>query len=337
MNPRSIDVARSANLIVRRLLAVQQGEQVALVCDPHSEMSMVFALSGVIESVGAEYTILMMPTRATARKNELTPPIERALEAADCLIGLTGSCGAPTYARSVKHLFDQKRLRAISMVMRSLDNFTEGGARADYDALLEDGEALAGIWRGAESIHVTTPAGTDLSAPIAGEAVMIECGFATEPGQEAAFSDGEVSQMPRTGAAEGVVVVDGPIAHIGVPDSPIRLTVEAGRVVAVEGDSPQATELRHIVRAIPNADNIAEIGIGLNPACRRNGDFEEEKKARGLVHVAIGDNVFYGGDVESPVHMDMVLYQPTVRLGDRVVVEAGEVRPDVSPPRASDD
>ena len=147
MNPRSVDVARSANLIIRRLLAVQPGEQVAIVCDPHSEMSMAYALAGVVESVGAEYTILTMPTRTTERKNELTPPIERALEAADCLLGLTGSCGAPTYSKAVKRLFEAKQLRALSMVMRSLDNFTEGGARADYDALYSDGEALAEMAR----------------------------------------------------------------------------------------------------------------------------------------------------------------------------------------------
>jgi hypothetical protein len=85
MNPRSIDVTRSANLIIRRLLAVTSGEQVALVCDPQSEMSMVYALAGAIESVGAEYTILMQPTRTTERKNDLTPIIEHGLSAADCL------------------------------------------------------------------------------------------------------------------------------------------------------------------------------------------------------------------------------------------------------------
>lgn len=73
-------------------LAVKAGEQVALVCDAHSEMSMVYALPGVTESLGAEYTILVMPTRSTSRKNELTPPIEKALEAADCLIGLNPAC-----------------------------------------------------------------------------------------------------------------------------------------------------------------------------------------------------------------------------------------------------
>ncbi len=172
---------------------------------------------------------------------------------------------------------------------------------------------------------MTSRAGTDLRGTIAGESVFVECGFATEPGQEAAFSDGEVSQMPNRGSSEGVIVVDGPIAHLGVPDSPITLRVEHGRVVLMEGDSEQASRLRQILDNVENADNIAEVGIGLNPACRRNGDFEEEKKARGNVHIALGDNVFYGGDVKSPIHIDMVLYHPTVKLDDRIVVQEGQV------------
>ncbi|MFQ5434587.1 MAG: aminopeptidase, partial [Anaerolineae bacterium] len=285
-------------------------------------------LAGVIEVVGAEYTILMQPTRTTERKNDLTPIIEKGLEGADVMIGLTGSSGASTYSHVVKRLYDEKRLRSSSMVMRTLENFTEGGARADYDALYAEGQRLAAIWREASHIRLTTALGTDLRAPIAGENVIVECGFATEQGFEAAFSDGEVSQMPRVNASEGVLVIDGPIAHIGQPDSPITLQVEKGLVVDVSGACRQVDELRHIITNIKYADNIAEIGIGLNDACRRNGDFEEEKKGRGNIHVAIGDNVYYGGDVRCAVHMDMVMYRPTVRLDDRIIVDAGQVRLD---------
>jgi len=180
LTPRTIDVYRSAELIISSLLAVKPHEQVAIVCDPHSEMSMAYALAGVVESIGAEYTILMMPTRTTERKNDLTLVIEKGLEAADCLIGLTGSSGAPTYSPAVKRLYDQKKLRTISMVMRTLDNFTGGGARADYEALYKEGQQLAALWRQAETIHLSTPAGTELRAPIAGESVIVECGFATD-------------------------------------------------------------------------------------------------------------------------------------------------------------
>lgn len=327
MDPISIDVARSANLIVNKLLALKPGEQVAIICDPHSEMRMAYALAGAVESLGGEYTLLMMPTRGTARKNELTPIIEQGLSKADCMIGLTGASGAPTYSAAVTRLYEAKKLRAISMVMRKIENFISGGALADYEALFREGNQLAKLWRGAQEIHITTPAGTDLRAPIAGEKVIVECGFATEPGQEAAFSDGEVSQMPRVNSAEGVVVVDGPIAHIGQPSSPITLKIAKGSVVSLSGESRQAEELGGIIENIHNAANIAEIGIGLNPMCRRNGDFEEEKKGRGNVHIALGDNVFYGGDVHSPVHMDMVIYHPTVKMDERVIVDQGIVRP----------
>lgn len=326
MTTRSIDMIRSADLIVRRLLAVKPGESVAIVCDPHTEMEMAHALAGVIEAIGAEYTIMVMPTFDKTRSNHLTAIVEQGLQAADCLIGMTGASGGPTYHYGVKALYKQKRLRGISMVFRDVEHYTQGGALADYDALYADGKKLAALWSAGQVMYITTPAGTDIRAPIANDDVIIECGFATEPGMEAAFSDGEVSSRPLEGTAEGLIVVDGPICYLGVPQQPIKLHVEKGRVADVEGLSPQANQLRHILETIENADNIAEFGIGLNPNSLRNGDFEEEKKARGLVHIALGDNVFYGGQTRSPVHMDMVLYAPTVHIDNRLLVEQGQLR-----------
>lgn len=54
MDSRTIDASRSASLVVSRLLAVRPGEQVALVCDPRSELRMVHALAGVVEAAGGE-------------------------------------------------------------------------------------------------------------------------------------------------------------------------------------------------------------------------------------------------------------------------------------------
>lgn len=296
-----------------------------MVCDAYSDMRMAHALTGVLEAVGAEHALAVMPTRRFDRKNELPGSIEAALERVDCMIGLTGACGAPTYSAATKRLLDTKRIRVMSMVMRTMDIFTQGGALADYRALADEGETLAARWRQAEQVRLTSAAGTDLHAQVAGELVIVECGYATEPGQEAAFSDGEVSQMPREGSASGTLVIDGPIAHVGVPPEPVTLTVERGRVVDVSGGGRIGTELARVVAEIDDADNIAEIGIGLNPACRHLGEFEEEKKARGNVHVALGSNVFYGGTVDCAVHMDMVVYAPTVEFDDEVIVDAGRV------------
>ena len=328
MAPATIDVAESARLVGRELLAIKPGETVAIVVDDHSAMEMVRALADVAASAGAEWAILHQPSRPSERKNELSPMVEAAFERTDVLISLTGSGGAPAYAARVKELLTEKRIRTMSMVMRSLDNFTGGGALADYRALYAEGQALASIWAAGRTMRITTEAGTDIAAPIGFDTVVVECGYATEPGRNAAFSDGEVSSRPLEGQAEGVIVIDGPGTGIARPATPIRVEVRGGKAVSVNGDGPEAAHLRHILETVPDADNVAEFGVGLNGACLRNGSFQEEKKARGNVHIAFGDNIYYGGTVRCPVHLDMVIYRPTVRLDDRVLVEDGVVRLD---------
>ena len=328
MTPAVIDVTQSAELVGRELLAIGSGENVAIVCDDHSAMEMVRALAAVAAAAGAECVILHHPSRPPERKNELSPIVAAAFEKTDVLISLTGSGGAPAYAACVKDLLKAKRLRTMSMVMRDLTNFTSGGALADYPALYAEGQALASLWAAGKTMRITTEAGTDIAAPIAADDVIVECGYATEPGTNAAFSDGEVSSRPLEGEAEGVMAIDGPATGMARPATPIRIEVRGGRAVSVSGEGPEAAHLRHIVRTVPNADNIAEFGIGLNGASLRNGSFQEEKKARGNVHIALGDNIYYGGTVRCPVHLDMVIYRPTVRLDDRLLVENGVVRLD---------
>ena len=328
MAPAAISVGESADLVGRELLAIKPGENVAIVIDDHSAMEMVHALAAVAGSVGADCAILHQPSRPPERKNELSPIIEAAFEKTDVLISLTGSGGAPAYSARVKELLTAKRIRTMSMVMRKLDNFTSGGALADYRALYAEGQALASIWAAGRAMHITTEAGTDIAAPIGSDTVVVECGYATEPGKNAAFSDGEVSSRPLEGEAEGVIVIDGPGTGIARPATPIRVEVRGGKVTSVSGEGPEAAHLRHILETVPDADNIAEFGIGLNGACLRNGSFQEEKKARGNVHVAFGDNIYYGGSIRCPVHLDMVIYRPTVRLDDRVLVENGVIRLD---------
>lgn len=327
MNPLSIEADKSAHLIVGELLGLKAGENLAIVCDNHSAFEMVYALAAQARICGAEFTVLHQPSREPSRKNELSPIVEAGVEKADAMIGITASGGGPTYSQVVKRLLDQKRLRVISMVMRDMEIFTRGGALANYAELFEEGKQLANIWKNSRRIHITSEAGTDISAPIANNDVIVECGYADKPGMEAAFSDGEVSSRPIEGKADGVFVIDGPGAIIGMPSSPIAVSVKHGRVVDIKGGCSQATQLKRIVDSVENADNVAEFGIGLNGACIRNGRFEEEKKARGLAHIALGDNIFYGGTTSSMVHMDMVLYDPTVHLDGRTIVRSGSLLP----------
>ncbi len=323
---RVIDAIKSADLIVRKLLAIQPGEEIVLVGDPETDMEMLHALAGVIQSVGAEYTIAIMPTRPTEASLQMTKFIDKGLEAADVIIGMTAASGAACYSHIIGKLRKKTGLRQYSMVLRDLDIWTKGGATADYGELRKVGEKLREVWARGSEIYLSSPKGTDLKAKLGQAPPFIEAGFATGLGDEAAFSDGEVSLGPNEGTAEGVVVVDGPVAHLELPATPIRLEIEKGRVVKIEGDVRGAQELRDIVENVKDADNFAEVGIGLNPNCRRNGKFEEEKKRLGNVHIALGRNTGgYGGNIACMVHLDMVIYEATVKTDKDVLLQDGRL------------
>ena len=94
----------------------------------------------------------------------------------------------------------------------------------------------------------------------------------------------------------------------------MTITVRAGRAVAIEG-GPRPTACARSSNSVVDADNIGEIGIGLNPAARIGDEITEAKKAFGTVHVALGDSANeYGGLVECDVHLDGLVMSPTIEF-----------------------
>ena len=323
---RVIDAIKSAELIVNKLLAIKPGEEVVIVGDPETDMEMMHALAGVIQGAGAEYTVAIMPSRPTENSLSMTKFIDKGVEAADVFIGMTAASGAACYAEVLRKLCKENGLRKCSMVLRNLDIWTKGGATADYDELMKVGIRLRDVWAKGKEIYLSSAKGTDLKAKLGQAPPFIEAGFATEPGTSSAFSDGEVSLGPNEGTAEGVVVIDGPIAHIGQPATPLRLEFQKGRLIHISGDEKAAAQLQDMVTAVKDADAFAEVGIGINPNCLQTGEFEEEKKRLGNVHIAIGKNTgAYGGTIAADIHLDMVFYDGTVKTDTDTLLLDGKL------------
>ncbi|MFD1037267.1 aminopeptidase [Virgibacillus byunsanensis] len=315
-----IDAFVTAESIVKKHLAIKPNEEVVLVADSETDMEIVYTLAGVIKSVGADYTIAIMPNRDHSNSAMMTKFIDKGLEAADVLIGVTKASGAPCYSAVAQQMFYDGKIRTMSMVFRNLNHFTKGGATADYDEIVKNADRLADIWRNGKEIHVTSKKGTDLRAPIVKERVRIENGFATKVGDECAFSDGEVFMYPVAGV-DGIAVIDGPIYRFGLPEDIMKIKVNEGKAISIEGNGDAVNQLKEIVFSVENAENFAELAIGLNPCSLINGDFEEEKKALGNVHFALGKTPV----VYSAIHMDLIMREGTVEIDNKLVLKDGKL------------
>lgn len=326
MDNKIIEAIIIADKIMGDYLAVQKHEEVLICVDPETDVRMTNAMAAAAQKYGKDYTVVMIPIRDKTSATTIPKTLEMAMEGCDVYIGMTRASGAAVYNRKMKELLMKKQIRESSMVLRDIDNYIKGGALADYNSIYEEGKALANIWRGKKKMILTTPAGTHLTAEMNQMEPIIECGIARNPGESMAFSDGEVSLGPVEGSMNGILVIDGPLCYYGLPHKPIKLEIKAGKVVdIIDGDTRIVKELEHLFETVENSDNIAEIGIGLNPTSLFNGDFEEEKKARGTVHLALGNGIYYGQTVDSQVHIDVVLYSPTVVFDELEIVKDGKV------------
>jgi leucyl aminopeptidase (aminopeptidase T) len=71
--------------------------------------------------------------------------------------------------------------------------------------------------------------------------------------------------------------------------------------------------------------NLAEVSMAFNPSGRVCGVAMETESSRGTAHIALGNSIAYGGDVDAVAHLDCVMREATLELDGRPVMVAGEL------------
>src|SRR6266702_3960289 len=196
----------------------------------------------------------------------------------------------------------------------------------DWSALAARTARLVEAVNRAEWIRVTTPNGTDMNICKQGRHAEGDDGLLTAPGSFGNLPAGEAYLAPLEGKSHGTMVIEwGPTRKL---DAPLRLTVENGVVVLIEGSDPQRDRLEAKFVENVNCRNIAELGIGTNDKASRPDNVLEAEKILGTIHIALGDNSGFGGTVSAPFHEDYVFYQPTLTAimadgSERVIIAGG--------------
>jgi leucyl aminopeptidase (aminopeptidase T) len=195
----------------------------------------------------------------------------------------------------------------------------------DYEPVRERVNRMCDRLDRASRVRVTTPTGTDVTFSVEGRiAHGRKGGLYREAGQWGNLPCGEAFVAPVEGTAHGEYVVDASHGGIGELAEPIRIRLEDGRAVRIEG-GPEAARLRRLLESVgePEAYNLAEFGIGGNHAARVCGITLEDEKVLGTCHLALGRNDLFGGTVRASVHVDGVLRGPRILLDDEELAPEG--------------
>jgi leucyl aminopeptidase (aminopeptidase T) len=105
---------------------------------------------------------------------------------------------------------------------------------------------------------------------------------------------------------------------------PIRMEVRDGAVVDLQG--PEAGVLRQALEGFgEEAYMIGELGVGTNDKAVICGEVLEDEKVLGTIHLALGNNSFFGGTIQVASHLDGILREPTVLIDGELLLEKGRL------------
>lgn len=316
----SMELAKGARKIIEVCGNVKPNEKVLVVTDTGINSSIVEALAVAAKAVGAE-TAIITTSPGRSPGEEPSEMVASAMLGADVII-------SPT-TRTIYHSKATADALANGARVLSLTEVSEkvlisGGIDADFIGLQSRIRKLQNILGNASKIHISTKQGTEMYFDVTGRPGYACNGLCHNPGDKLGIPEVEVFIAPIETYTHGQFVIDATIAGYGLVSSPVTVTVKKGRAVKFEGGN-DAEVLERMIKSSNNINSftIAEIGIGLNDCAKVIGEIIEDEGAYGTGHFAFGNNVYFGGKNEAPIHLDVVYWAPTIEADGEVVMEDG--------------
>ena len=310
------------------LCRVRPDERVVVYTDEGADQAIAAAWYSACVVRGSDVSLV----RARARPDETDPPSAAvaAMIEADVVFDVASSDQG--YAPSMKSIMGsgtrmlQILMPAAVVARRAPDPV--GSWRADVSA---------DVLRGAGTVRVTTPRGTDLRAHLSAERPLdVARGYVTEPGQWDSFGTSLIACASLETSVQGHLAIDGPLILLPdasfVPDSPINCEVVRGRIASLNTSHAAAETLDAWLRSFddPEAYVFSHIGWGLDPHATIDDDeltSWESLFAGVMVAFGANDSPNLGGAVHSLAHMDGLLLGASLWLDDRPIVLDGAFAP----------
>lgn len=203
------------------------------------------------------------------------------------------------------------------------------GMNTDYRLVASVTTAVYDMARLADTIRVTTPDGTDLTARFDPDSRWVPCtGLYHKAGQWGNLPEGETFSCPQTvdGTLVAHVIGDYFSQKYGILREPLTFDIEHGAVADVRGaNQALVTELLAYLDSAENARRVGEFAIGTNVGLRRlTGNLLQDEKIPG-VHVAFGNPypAETGASWNSTLHVDVIPVRCTITIDDEEIMQDG--------------
>jgi 2,5-dihydroxypyridine 5,6-dioxygenase len=321
-----------------KLCKVTSTETVGIIAELNQKQEYVDAAVAAARQLGASALVL----HASSLSNPSLPPYASDGREVPALLAAAGECDFVVDVTIGGLIHSDVRTRITGQGKRMLFVAEPNDVleRLIGDAKLRSTvEAGGRVLKAGSTLHVTSPAGTDLTADISGEDLPIthQWGYVDEPGRWDHWPSGFVACFPRDRSAEGRIVLqpgDALIPWQRYVRDQVVISVEKGFIVDVSGEGADAFVMRDYFESWKDNEvwAMSHMGWGLLPAARwsafdvydpRSLYGQELRSTAGNFMWSTGSNRF--ADRHTPAHVDVPMRGCTVEIDGVAVVRHGRL------------
>jgi leucyl aminopeptidase (aminopeptidase T) len=336
-----MDPKTAAANALEAVLEARPGESILIVTDDvRQEVAQAFA-EGALE-LGLWTRMVVLKTEEDTYRKDIPPHLVEMINAPnqpDIFINtLRGNAQETPFRISIIKLQTRKGQSRLGHCPGiTMDMLTEGALALTKDenaGMQKYAKGLLAILQDTESVHVTSPSGSDFVLSVKGRTWFTDTAINWKTMKWMNLPTGEVLVGPVETGMQGKVVCDLAVGGIGPLKKPVTVEVKDGRVMKIASEDSMALDIIKEAQAIDDmAKHIGEFAFGLNPKARIVQEFLESEKVGNTIHIAFGNNMDYPGVVanNSANHQDFLVDRPTVTVTyadgrERVVMKDGALQ-----------
>jgi len=337
VSPQDFELVKATEILARELVRVRPGDHVLVYTDSESEWTVAEAAARAVHNAGAKVAMMRYPAPRGVAQNadrDLPEPLSAAMRNCDVMIEFSKKY--LLYSTPWRLAMQGKRARYLCLSGMTSDAMVRCIGGINVQALIQFQDKIAELTRNARRMRITTPSGTDVEfqndtkRPVLTEGVV-----ADKPGDYMLI--GQVDWAPIEKSIKGAIVFDGsvwPPDDLGRLANPIRLKVEEGKVVSIEGTREAKTFAKWLDSLDdPAMRNVAHIAYGCNPGAKLSGLIVEDERVWGSVEWGLGyqGETFLGESGPAKTHTDGICLNASIWMdGEQISSEGTYVHPDLA-------
>jgi leucyl aminopeptidase (aminopeptidase T) len=304
--------------VMRQCMEVKSGEQVLVVTDSgKKDVEAAIFFEAAKKFTNNVVLVDMVP--GTENAQEPPEKVAEMMRKSDVALLVTSYSLSHTQAR-LKACEAGTRIASMPKITRELILRT---LTIDYGEVAELSKKLAKVLSKGKKVKLTSNKGTNLKLDLSGREAIDDTGIYTKKGDCGNLPAGEAFIAPLEGKAEGIVIFDGVFSDIEI-DVPVEVVLKKGWVKNIEGGEAARLLNGRLAKVGKEAYQIGELGIGTNKVAKLGGSLLEVEKVYGTVHLALGKNDTFGGEVDVPFHSDGVILKPTLEVDGKTILKGGK-------------